>query len=300
MDLPGSVESILSSTLSLKEIHHLDSGGFKEVYRVKLSSGVVEILKAIRLPPIDNADVKKAYYAEAAGRARREISILGKCKSPELVKLGTIEPFETELSGTDCIVYSEEYLEGGDLLKEIRGNTEVPPEPELKCCFGSILKAIKELWSFGYVHRDIKPQNIMKLPDKKRPFVLLDLGISFSVRETALTYEPGIRLPLATYRYLAPEMMSADFRANLDYRSDLYSAALSVYEYAAKKHPIAIDNDDIMNTISRALRVAPAPLKTRRNDLSDEFCELTDQMLKKKPGLRPSNLSRLIQKMEKE
>jgi serine/threonine protein kinase len=138
----------------------------------------------------------------------------------------------------------------------------------------------------------------MKLSNPEREFVLLDLGISFSVRETALTYQPDVRLPPATYRYLAPEMMSANFRASLDFRSDLYSAALSIYEYAARKHPIARDYDDVMNTISRALRVVPAPLKSARSDLSDPFCTLIDQLLKKKPSLRPANISKLIQEME--
>jgi len=35
--------------------------------------------------------------------------------------------------------------------------------------------------------RDIKPKNVIRLDDANRPFVLLDLGIAFSVRETPLT-----------------------------------------------------------------------------------------------------------------
>jgi hypothetical protein len=35
-----------------------------------------------------------------------------------------------------------------------------------------------------------------------------------------------------------------------------------------------------------------------RPDLSLEFCQTIDQMLKKKPALRPANLAALIQRME--
>ena len=52
------------------------------------------------------------------------------------------------------------------------------------------MNAIRELWGHGYVHRDIKPKNVMKLKAPNREFVLLDLGIAFAVNETALTANP--------------------------------------------------------------------------------------------------------------
>ena len=39
-------------------------------------------------------------------------------------------------------------------------------------------------------------------------------------------------------------------------------------------------------------------MKAERPDFSYEFCELIDQMLKKKPQLRPSDLGALIAAME--
>ena len=139
----------------------------------------------------------------------------------------------------------------------------------------------------------------MKLKAPNREFVLLDLGIAFAVNETALTANPSERI-VATYRYLAPEMLNPNFRDTIDYRSDLYTAALTVFEYAAQAHPLAQDRDDLMQTISRALRQPPTPLKSLRSDLSDEFCRTIDQLLKKKPALRPGNLNLLIETMRKE
>ena len=173
-----------------------------------------------------------------------------------------------------------------------------PPEAELRLLFATLLKAIRELWGYGYIHRDIKPKNVMKLNNPDRQFVLLDLGIAYSVQETGLTANPGQRMPLATYRYLAPEMMSLNFRETIDYRCDLYTAALTVFEYGAQQHPLAQSKDDMMRTISRALHQPAESLSRLRSDLSADFCQLIDQMLKKKPALRPANLNLLIKRME--
>ena len=78
-----------------------------------------------------------------------------------------------------------------------------------------LLRCVQELWRHGYVHRDIKPHNVMRTGNPDRPFVLLDLGIAFAVNETSLTFRPGERMPVATYRYLAPEMLRRIFGSEL-------------------------------------------------------------------------------------
>jgi serine/threonine protein kinase len=100
-------------------------------------------------------------------------------------------------------------------------------------------------------------------------------------------------MPPATYRYIAPEMLSPAFRDTIDYRSDLYTAALTIFEFAAGEHPLAKNRDDFIQTISRAIRDTPQHLKTKRPEFSEELCDTIDQLLKKRPALRP-NLSALL------
>jgi uncharacterized membrane protein YccC len=73
---------------------------------------------------------------------------------------------------------------------------------------------------------------------------------------------------------------------------------MTVFEYGAQQHPLAQNKDDMMRTISRALHQPAESLSKLRSDLSDDFCQLIDQMLKKKPALRPANLNLLIKRME--
>jgi serine/threonine-protein kinase len=202
------------------------------------------------------------------------------------------------INAVDYVAYSEEFLAGSDLGKLLTSGAPRPPEAELRLLFGTLLKAVRDVWALGYVHRDIKPKNVMKLNDAARQFVLLDFGIAYSVLDTGLTANPTGRPPLATYRYLAPEMMNPTFRETIDYRTDLYTTAMTVYEYGAQRHPLAQDRDDLMHTISRALHQPATPLAAHRPDLSPGFCQIIDQMLKKKPALRPANLTALIQRME--
>lgn len=275
----------------------LDTGGFKAVYRITLGRPT-EALKLIQIPPSDGTTDSEAFKREMIGRVRREIEALGRCTGPEIVRLGTLALTPLTINAVDYVAYSEEFLEGSDLWKLLTSGAAKPTEQELRLLFATLLKAIREVWALGYVHRDIKPKNVMKLNNAARQFVLLDFGIAYSVQETGLTANATGRMPLATYRYLAPEMMNPAFRETIDYRTDLYTAAMTVYEYGAQAHPLAQSRDDLMLTISRALHQPATPLANHRNDLSPGFCQIIDQMLKKKPALRPANLIALIQRME--
>jgi serine/threonine protein kinase len=275
------------------------SGGFKAVYRASIH-GSQQALKIIRIvtPPGLSPEEASAFRAESVGRVRREVDVLKNYVQPEVVKLGSQALAEVKFDEELYLAYSEELIPGHDLWHEVCRGGPFPSEGEVRILFVNLLKAVRGLWSMGYVHRDIKPKNVMKTGDPGRPFVLLDLGIAYSVMESALTFNPGNRMPLATYRYLAPELMDPRFRESITYRSDLYTTAMTVYEYASRRHPLAEDQGDMMRTITRALHLPATPLATHRPDLTSELCLLVDQMLKKKPALRPANLNQIITMME--
>lgn len=294
---PPADDLIRQAFPQINSLAPLDQGGFKAVYRIGIG-GKEEAFKLIQIPSLAGSPDPDAFRHEMIGRVRREVSALGQCRGPEIVKLGSLPLTEAKIAGADYIAYSEEFLDGTDLWKLLISGMPKPPEAELRLLFIALLKAIRELWGNGYIHRDIKPLNVMKLNNPLRQFVLLDLGIAYSVQETALTAFPDYREPVATFRYLAPELMNPNFRETIDYRSDLYTAAMTVFEYGAQQHPLAQDRDDRMKTISRALHQPAKQLAALRPDLSVGFCQTVDQMLKKKPALRPANLNLLIKRME--
>jgi serine/threonine protein kinase len=278
------------------EIKFLKKGGFKAVYKVS-TKGNIEAFKIVFIPVYGQAEISSEVRKESFARVKREIKILNNCKSPEIVKLGTIQPTNVIFGEQEFIAYTEEYLDGHN-LRELIKKKIMPSEHEVRLLLLSLLKAIREFWSLGVIHRDIKPENIIKLGLPERNYVLIDLGIAFSIIDTPLTFDAQHRMPPGTFRYLAPEMLQPNFRESIDFRSDLYAAAVTVYEYAAGRHPLAKNEDDLITTLSRIIKEPPKSLKEFRDDLSVSIVQIIDQMLKKIPALRPSNLNMLIKNIE--
>lgn len=296
---PPNAEEIKAKFPQFKEVFFLNAGGFKAVYQVVTGKGS-EAFKIVHVPETSGIEpeISNEIRKESLGRITREIKILNDCKAPEIVKLGSIQPNQVILSNHEYVAYSEEFLDGNTLRELIKQSVK-PSEDDLRSLFISLLKAIRELWSLNVIHRDIKPDNVMNLKCKDRRYVLLDLGIAFSLSDTPLTFNAEDRLPPGTYRYLAPEMLQPGFRESLDFRSDIYSAALTIYEYAAGQHPLAKNKDDLIATLSRIVSEPPKSLGEYRADISPFFIRTIDQMLKKIPALRPSNINVLINQLEK-
>lgn len=290
----GEVSALFSD---YRNITFHRKGGFKAVYFAEKDSQK-EALKFVHIPDPSAGDPqeREEIITENVKRVKRELQILGECKSPFVVKLGSLDPSERVIGNERFIAYSEEYLDGSDLHSLIRSQHH-PIENELRDLGRCLVRAVKEFWfNLKIVHRDIKPLNVIKISDPERPFVLLDFGIAYAIRDTALTVNPA-NIP-GSLLYLAPEMLHPNFREILDYRSDLYTIALTIYEYATGVQPFARQEEATGQTLSRILNDKAKPLRELRPDLSDAFCQIVNQLLRKKPALRPSNLDMIIALME--
>ncbi len=272
-------------------VEEIDSGGFKIVYKALINDRQ-EALKLVQIP-VDPDD--EGIKEENQKRIFREINILGKCESPYIVKLGSIRPKELLVDGRDYVIYSEELVEGESLRQLLKSGYK-PTFNELRSLTRVLLNVVKELASRNIIHRDIKPNNIIKTGNKERPYVVLDFGIAFQIGGSNLTRDTH-RVPGTLY-YIAPEMLDAGFRQSLDYRADLYTVGLTLYEYASGVNPYAKRDEAQFTTLYRIKTQNPEPLFSLCPDLPTEFCLLVDNLMKKLPALRPANIDMLIRKME--
>lgn len=295
MHIPIPNSESLKTALSLSSNPtHFATGGYKAVFKYTLPTGKHEALKAIYIPKAENEE-DNLLRNQLVARARREIEALSQCNSASIVKLGSIPATPVFLDKADYLVYSEEMLAGRALVHKLSPGAVPLDYKSLKALLLALLEVIESLQTIGYLHRDIKPENIMGTGAPNRPFVLLDMGIAYKLRGTNITQGPN---PPGTLRYMAPELLLPNYKDSMDIRSELYSAALTIYVLAAKQHPFAPAPEHDYATMYRIVNVRPNPLNTLRPDLPNEFCRIIDRCIRKRSALRYNNFDTIRQKLE--
>ena len=275
----------------LDQIEFIKAGGFKAVYKAEIG-GRLEAVKVIYIPSeLDESEPRE----EIIARVKREINALSLCPTNRLVKLGSIELELITVGQHDYLVYSEEFLEGESLSEKIMSGFR-PDITESITLTRCLMEALHAIDNIEHIHRDVKPDNIIATIDPDRPFVLLDLGIAYKLHGTELTRR-GVGPP-GTTLYMAPELFKPDYKDSLDIRSDIYSAGVTIFEYASGLHPIARRGEDERTTVYRILYQQPTRLFSLRSDLPEGFCRMIDRCIKKMPALRFANPTTLRRRLE--
>jgi len=132
--------------------------------------------------------------------------------------------------GNFIIVF--QFVEGITLRKIIE--TEGPCDlAAARTWFQQIASALDHAHAKEVVHRDIKPENIIVTPDRTAAY-LVDFGIALSAQEASKLTESGF--VIGTPGYMSPEQQQGE---DLDWRTDMYSLAVTLYEaLAAKQIPV--------------------------------------------------------------
>jgi serine/threonine-protein kinase PpkA len=178
-----------------------------------------------------------------------------------------------------------EYVPGGDLKQRIRQGA-ISPEQAL-AILKQIAKALGYAHQKGFVHRDVKPENILFREDGTA--VLTDFGIAKAVGSgTRMT---GTGMTIGTAHYMSPEQ--AQGRSDLDGRSDLYSLGIVFYEMLTGQVPYDADN-----TVGIAMQHVQGPLPQIPAHLAG--CQpLLDRLMAKYPDQRFADAQGLIAVLEK-
>ncbi|MGD7025201.1 serine/threonine-protein kinase [Rossellomorea vietnamensis] len=221
-ELPSEkIQNIISEA---SDISFLAEGGQKFVYTCSIDEQKY-VIKLIPLYEEFGDDVKNTILR----RVEREIKIMETIESPFFIKTGPIEPNIAIIDGHEYYYYSEVFIEGKD-LKEIISKRSLTVEETVKLGI-EISSVIQALWELQYIHRDIKPNNIMLADDGR--FVLLDAGVAFDLNDVSLTVghqQPGTKI------YMSPEQLAQSGR-EIDFRSDLFSLGTVLYEGLTRQHP---------------------------------------------------------------
>ena len=172
--------------------------------------------------------------AEFASRFTRETGSLVKLSHPHIVKISDVG----ESDGVPFAVM--QFLPGGSLEDRLKpesaGDGRPLPAESLKSWLVSIAEALDFVHQQGYIHRDVKPANI--LFDSHGHSYLSDFGIAKSaVSGTAAGSArtlTGSGMVLGTPEYMAPELILGQ---PCDGRVDQYALAVTVFEILAGRRP---------------------------------------------------------------
>ena len=265
------------------------AGGMKRVYRGTIN-GTVYALKFSEGPDTDG-DLEDFENTDTAIRAKREVETMRDCDCPHMVKLGPIGLTFTEFDGQRLIYFSEEYVDGKDLKMLIRENGIMAPGDVVRLGL-HVGKAIDALWKLEKIHRDIKPANVMRRTSNG-DFVLLDAGLVFDLG--AETVSVG---PVGTRPYFSPEQFDfGNRRTVMDFRSDLFSLGVTMYEMLTGAHPFWEQGDSLASLYNKIV-TQPAQPPSERCTVPEGLNEIILRLLGKSPHLRYRRCQLLLDALE--
>ncbi|RZB66637.1 citron Rho-interacting kinase, partial [Asbolus verrucosus] len=135
-----------------------------------------------------------------------------------------------------------EYHPGGDLLALLYRQGGTLPESAATFYVAELILALEDLHGMGYVHRDIKPDNI--LLDRCGHLKLADFGSAAKINPQGYV-DKGI--PVGTPDYVAPEVLRSVENKNLKHSGygvscDYWSLGVLAYELTVGKPPFTGQN----------------------------------------------------------
>ena len=143
----------------------------------------------------------------------REVQALRRLRHQNIVKLKEL------IRDQDILYMVLEYVDT-TLDRWLKEQSSAPPEPTVQGIACKLMNALKYMHAQGFVHRDIKPQNIL-VSDDLRDVKLCDFGIA---RQTRSATEKELTEYVTTRWYRAPEILL---------RSSSYSLPVDIWAAAA-------------------------------------------------------------------
>jgi len=162
-----------------------------------------------------------------------------------------------------------------------------------------VVRALAFAHGRGVIHRDIKPDNVLLAAGAA---VVTDFGVAKAL--SASRQQMGVKTPsptmtgvgtsLGTPAYMAPEQAAAD--PSTDHRADLYALGIVAYEMLTGAPPFHGRSPQAL--LAAQLSEKPAPLTSRRYDVSGPLSTLIMQCLEKEPAKRPKNATEILRALD--
>jgi len=248
-------------------VRHLARGGMAEVYVAedKLLNRTVAVKVLFPELAHDEAFVE---------RFRREARAAASLNHHNIVSVYDFGEDE----GSWFIVM--EYVEGPNLREIIRSDGQMDPAQAAELG-AEVAAALAAAHAQGIIHRDVKPANVL-IADDTGTVKVADFGIARAAGARQGLTMPGTVLGTATY--LSPEQAQG---AEVDFRTDVYSLGMVLYEMLAGKPPFTGDSP-VAVAYQQLNQTAPPP-STHNPDVPPALDAIVMKAMSKNPDERQAS-----------
>jgi len=217
----------------------MGAGGMASVYRARDLRLERDVAVKVLLPNL-------AADPTLAQRFEREALALAATAHPSVVKVFDVEPGDPA-TGREPF-YVMELCEGGSLADRLAPRGRLEPG-ELVAAVAAVAGGLADLHRRGFVHRDVKPHNILFDQERAR---LADFGLARPEQASDLTALTATGATVGTLAYLAPELLEG---AAATPASDVYALGVVAFQGLTGRLPRPAGS---MTELVRS-RTEPAP-----------------------------------------
>lgn len=216
-------------------------------------------------------------------RLLKEAHVVAKLKHPHVVQIYDV----IEELGKLFLVM--EYVQGRSLSQEIDAK---PIEPRRAAAYiRDIASAIAAAHAAGFMHRDIKPTNV--LLSSADEIKVTDFGLARATEQSTLSVSGEL---LGTPAYMAPEQIKGD-REKVDVRADVYGIGATLYELLTGRPPFV--GSSTAETLQQVLHADPLPPRRIVDTLPQDIESICLQCLEKSPSKRYASVAELLEDIER-
>ena len=234
----AEIGTVLGGRYRLIEL--LGQGGMATIYRARDAQLERDVAVKVLRPEYGR---DPDFFA----RFRQEAQSAASLNHPGVV---AVYDYGTDPAGPFIIM---ELVDGEDLASIIRRSGALPPKQAARLT-AQITRAIAAAHTSGFVHRDVKPSNVLVTSEGK--VKVTDFGIARAIAEAALTL-PGTTL--GSVHYFSPEQARGEMATPA---SDIYSLGIVLYELLTGRRPWEGDSAAAIAT-ARLTGPVPSPSAVR-------------------------------------
>jgi len=210
-------------------------------------------------------------------RFRGEAEALGQLQRPNIVQV-----YDVGESGGHPY-FALELVSGGSLNKKLEG---VPlSSREAAELIHTLALAVHFAHERGFIHRDLKPGNIL-LDSAGQPKIT-DFGLAKRWSATGMAVDSPVRTAsgevLGTPAYMAPEQARGDVRG-IGPGADIYALGAMLYELLTGQHPFR--GIALLNVLAQVVNSTPLQPRGLRSDIPRDLDTICMKCLEKTPARR--------------